>query len=84
MTVMPGEATRLPDGRLLNWLWCLSTWGELGRPVVPTVTSAGRFTIFNLDIIFYPWQFQPERLQALVDWLEAHSGQRMSWVGGSQ
>jgi hypothetical protein len=78
MTLTSGEAPYLPDGRLLNWPWCLSTWRGLSRPVVPTVTSAGRFTIFNLDIIFYPWQFEPERLKALVDWLEERSGQRMS------
>ena len=77
MTLTSGKATRLTDGRLLNWPWCLSTWTGLGRPVVPTVTSAGRFTIFNLDIFFYPEQFEPERLQVLVDWLEAHSGQSM-------
>ena len=78
MTVTPRQSTRLPDGRLLNWPWCLSAWGKLGRPVVPTVTSAGRFTIFNLDIIFYPEQFEPERLQALVTWLEVHSGKGMA------
>lgn len=25
---------RLPDGRVLNWQWCLSTWDKIGRPII--------------------------------------------------
>jgi hypothetical protein len=65
----------LPDGRVLNWQWCLSTWEKLGKPLVH---AGDRDNIEYLEHIFYPEKLSPGRLQGIVTWLEEYSKETMT------
>jgi hypothetical protein len=64
----------LPDGRVLNWQWCLSTWEKLGKPLVH---AGDQDNIEDLGPIFYPEKLSPGRLQGIVTWLEKYSKETM-------
>lgn len=70
----------LADGRLLNWEWCISTWHELGRPVIH---AGDRDNILDLSLYSYPEKLSLERLEGIVLWLEQHSGEKMHQVAPS-
>lgn len=60
------------DGRLIDWLWCLSTWDKLGRPVV---YAAPGDPFYNLSLYMYPEKISPRQLQGIVAWLKEHFGE---------
>ncbi|GAI91617.1 unnamed protein product, partial [marine sediment metagenome] len=62
---------RGPDGRIIDWLWCLSTWDKLGRPVV--YASPGD-PFYDLSLYMYPEKISSRQLQGIAAWLEEHSG----------
>lgn len=68
------SATFLPDGRRLDWQWCLSTWSKVGKPIVHV---GDKDNIFDLSMILYPKKLSSERLQRIVSWLEEHSDEKM-------
>lgn len=61
---------RGPDGRVIDWLWCLSTWDKLGRPVV-YATPGDPF--YDLSLYMYPERLSPRKLQGIATWLKDHS-----------
>jgi len=65
---------QLPDGRVVNWAWCLTTWHKLGRPVIHV---GDRDNIFDLSLYLYPEKISPQRLLGIVNWLQTHSKERM-------
>jgi len=68
-----GVVLRGPDGRVIDWLWCLSMWDKLGRPVV---YAAPGDPFYDLSLYMYPEKISPRQLQGIVAWLEEHSGER--------
>lgn len=56
-----------PDGRVIDWLWCLSTWDKLGRPVV---YAAPCDPFYDLSLYMYPEKISPRQLQGIVAWLK--------------
>jgi len=66
-----GVVLRGPDGRVIDWLWCLTTWDQLGRPVV---NAAPRDPFYDLSLYMYPERLSPQKLQGISTWLEEHSG----------
>lgn len=64
----------LSDGRAVDWQWCLCTWDRIGRPVVH---AGPNDNIFDLSLFLYPEKVSPKRLEAIVNWLEEHSGEKM-------
>lgn len=65
---------RLPDGRVVNWAWCLSIWDSIGRPVIH---AGDNDNIFDLSLFLFPERVSPKRLGGIVSWLEEHSGEKM-------
>jgi len=61
----------LPDGRVLDWQWCLSTFTKLGHPCMVEIQE------YDISVYLYPEKLSPKKLQQIVDWLEEHSGQQM-------
>ncbi|MBE9515078.1 MAG: hypothetical protein IMY79_02950 [Chloroflexi bacterium] len=57
---------RLPDGRKLNWNWCLSAWESLGRPPVPLRPWE---TIVDLQKFLSSKPARPEDLPQVAKWL---------------
>ncbi|MBA7579244.1 hypothetical protein ES708_21113 [subsurface metagenome] len=68
-----GVVLRGPDGRVIDWLWCLSTWDKLGRPVV---YAGPGDPFYDLSLYMYPERLSPQKLQGIAAWLEEHSGER--------
>lgn len=68
-----GVILRGTNGRIIDWLWCLSTWDKLGRPVV---YAAPRDPFYDLSLYFYPEKLSPQKLQGIITWLEEHSRER--------
>jgi len=68
-----GVTLRGLDGRVIDWLWCLSTWDKLGRPVA---YAAPGDPFYDLSLYMYPERLSPRKLQGIVTWLEEHSGER--------
>lgn len=66
-----GVVLRGPDGRVIDWLWCLSTWDKLGRPVI---YAEPRDPFYDLSLYMYPERLSPRKLQGIAAWLEEHSG----------
>lgn len=66
-----GVVLRGPDGRVIDWPRCLSTWDKLGRPVV---YAAPGDPFYDLSLYFYPEKLSPQKLQGIAAWLEEHSG----------
>ncbi len=64
-----GVVLRGPDGVVIDWPWCLSTWDKLGRPVV---YAAPGDPFYDLSLFMYPERLSPQKLQGIVAWLEAH------------
>lgn len=62
-----------PDGRAIDWPWCLIMWDKLGRPVV---YAAPGDPFYDLSLYMYPERLSPQKLQGIVTWLEEHSGER--------
>ncbi|MBA7679873.1 hypothetical protein ES703_88178 [subsurface metagenome] len=65
-----GVVLRGPDGRVIDWLWCLSMWDKLGRPVV---YAGPRDPFYDLSIYVYPERLSPQKLQGIAAWLEEYS-----------
>lgn len=63
-----------PDGRVIDWLRCLSIWDKLDRPVV---YAAPGDPFYDLSLYMYPEKLSPQRLDGIVIWLEEHSGRKM-------
>jgi hypothetical protein len=61
---------RLPDGRILNWQWCLSTWIKLGKPCMTEIKE------LDISLYMYPGRLSAQKLGLIVDWLEKHSGEK--------
>lgn len=61
----------LPDGRILNWQWCLLTWTKLGKPCMTEIKE------LDISLYLYPEKLSTQKLQLIVDWLEKHSGEKM-------
>jgi len=68
-----GIVLRGPEGQLIDWLWCLSTWDRLGRPVVYAALGD---PFYNLSLYMYPEKIAPRQLQGIVAWLKEHLGER--------
>jgi hypothetical protein len=68
------KSLRLPDGRLLDWKWCMDTWDKIGRPVIH---AGDNDNIFDLSLFLYAEKLSPKRLEGIVIWLEEHSGEMM-------
>jgi len=62
---------RLPDGRILNWQWCLLTWAKLGKPCMTEIKE------LDISLYLYPERLSAQKLGLIVDWLEKHSGEMM-------
>ncbi|GAJ06606.1 unnamed protein product, partial [marine sediment metagenome] len=46
-----GVVLRGTDGRIIDWRWCLSTWGKLGKPVVYACPGD---PFYDLSLYMYP------------------------------
>ena len=62
-----------PDGRVIDWLWCLSTWDKLGRLII---YAAPGDPFYDLSLFFDPEKLSPQKLQGITAWLEKHSNER--------
>lgn len=65
-----GVVLRGPDGQIVDWPRCLSTWDKLGRPVV---YAAPEDPFYDLSLYMYPERLSPQKLQGIVTWLEEHN-----------
>jgi len=61
----------LPDGRILNWRWCLLAWTRLGKPCMTEIKE------LDISLYLYPEKLSIQKLQLIVDWLEKSSGEKM-------
>lgn len=65
---------RLPDRRLLNWLWCQEKYYKLGKPYM---CLGDGDNIPDLNLYMYPEKISPHRLMKIVSWLEKHTKEKM-------